>query len=341
VLRQDPLTVEEAERCFAPFKNAARILLAVSGGPDSVALMNFAAAVGRGAALAPVAVASVDHRLQPGSDLIARDVVDRAKDLGFEAHVLAWEEPKPQTGIQAAARQARYRLLEELAQRLGASHIATAHTLDDQAETILFRMARGSGLSGLAGMRAAVQRDSLLHVRPFLDVPKRRLVEACVANGWPFVDDKANSDPRFARSRMRKIMPLLAPEGLDAPALAKLGRRAASASAAIEQKACLALDDARLPSSAGRQVFTSSRLLEEPTEILIRALEMSLTGFAKEGPPRLGRLERLVAELQRANRRGLSFRRTLHGAVISWREGSPLQIAREPPRSPLRSGAQH
>ena len=326
--REPPLTLDEAEPLFAPLKLASGIVVAVSGGPDSIALMNLMAA----SALPPLVVATVDHRLQPGSGDIASSVVARAESLGLEAHVLPWHGPKPPTGIQAAARQARYDLLIGLAERRGATHLVTAHTLDDQAETILFRMVRGSGPAGLSGMRPSLRRGSVIHVRPFLTVPKQRLVAACNASHWPFVEDPANRDLRFARARMRKLLPLLAAEGLDAAALAALGRRFARNDVAIWKKAQAALDGARLQSDADRHMYAAARLFGEPTAILVRALEIGLTGFAHDGPPRLGRLEALVDDLEEAYRRGCGFRRTLHGAIVSWPGGGVLEIAKERPR---------
>lgn len=328
-VRRDALTVEEAERHFEPLKRAGGVLLAVSGGPDSVALMHLLVAAGGRTPLPPVTVATVDHGLQAGSATLSGTVAAQAEALGLPAHVLVWEGPKPTAQIQERAREARYGLLVRLSRRIGATHLVTAHTLDDQAETILLRMTRGSGLSGLAGMQPAVARESVLHVRPFLDVPKQRLVEACRANGWSFVEDPANRDPRFARSRLRKMLPLLATEGLDASALATLGRRAARATAAIGEKARLAVDQSRLPAGTDRQAFDFSRLLEEPAEVLLRALELSLTDFAREGPPRLRRLETLVDDLQKAFCRGDRFKRTLHGAIVSWRAGSALELVKE------------
>src|SRR5690606_3498551 len=123
-------------------------------------------------------------------------------------------------------REARYRLLVQCAREAGASHLVTAHTLDDQAETILMRMARGSGLAGLAGMRAETDREGICHVRPLLEWPKASLLTLCREQGWAFVGDPSNEDARFARVRWRRIMPLLAEEGLTAERLARLGERA-------------------------------------------------------------------------------------------------------------------
>lgn len=330
--RSAPLTIEEARRHLAPLALARRIVLAVSGGPDSVALMHLTAAVGQSTALPPIAVATVDHGLQPGSDRVAAAVAAQARALGFEARILVWDGDKPRTGLQDAARDARYRLLTDYAESIGATHLATAHTLDDQAETILFRMARGSGPAGLAGMRRIVARRTIVHHRPFLDVPKQRLVDACRDAGWVFIEDAANRDPRFARARMREILPKLAAEGLDAQAFAILGRRLAAIDTAIENKAEIALGAARIESGPERHSYSASRLFDEPTAIVSRALDVMLRDFARPGAPRLGRLEPLIAELEEAFRRGETVRRTLHGAVIALRRRSILEITREPPR---------
>lgn len=330
--RAAPLTVEEARRHFAPLLPARGILLAISGGPDSIALMHLAAAVGQSVPLPPIAVATVDHRLQPGSDRVAATVAAQARDVGFPSRILVWDGDKPRTGLQEAARDARYRLLTAYAESIGATHLVTAHTLDDQAETILFRMTRGSGPAGLVGMRRSVARNTIVHHRPFLDVPKQRLVEACRAAGWVFVEDAANRDPRFARTRMRNILPLLAAEGLDAAAFATLGQRLAAIDLAIGIKAEAAREAARCESDAERQAYRAAPLFEEPTAILSRALELILEDFARPGAPRLGRLEQLVAALEEAFRRGETLRRTLHGAVVALRRGSLLDITKEAPR---------
>ena len=109
----------------------------------------------------------------------------------------AWTGPKPATGIQEAARKVRYRLLVAAAKQAGCTHLVTGHTLDDQAETVLMRLAAGTGLTGLAGMRAAIDRDGIRHVRPLLDVRKAALVDACRREGWPFVEDPSNADERL------------------------------------------------------------------------------------------------------------------------------------------------
>jgi len=148
-----PLSAEEAKSLFADLARAPALVLAVSGGPDSTALLMLAArwcaALKRGPQLLAV---TVDHGLRAQSAAEANSVKRLARKLGVPHKTLRWTGRKPSTGLQEAARETRYRLLAEAARKTGAQHVVTAHTLDDQAETVMLRLARGSGLSGLAAM---------------------------------------------------------------------------------------------------------------------------------------------------------------------------------------------
>src|SRR5262249_58957430 len=126
-----------------------------------------------------------------------------ARKLGLSHEILAWRGTKPKTGIEAAARAARYRLLADLARRLGAAAIATAHTLDDQAETVLMRLAAGSGPAGLAGMRPRDLRHGIVLLRPFLGLRKARLVSTLTPAGIAWARDPMNADTPSARPRLR------------------------------------------------------------------------------------------------------------------------------------------
>ena len=137
-----------------------------------------------------------------------------AAKLGVPHATLVWTGPKPSTRLQERAREARYRLLVEHARAIGADAIATAHHADDQAETVLFRLLRGSGVAGLAGMAATSRRDGVTIVRPLLGVAKSDLVAFCRARGVAFADDPSNADPRYARTRLRALLGRLADEGL-------------------------------------------------------------------------------------------------------------------------------
>ena len=146
-----PVSVSEAAALFADLSEAAALILAVSGGPDSTALLWLAARWRARRKHGPKLIAvTIDHGLREESAREALAVKRLAKKLKVEHRTLRWTGAKPKTGIQEAARAARYRLLADAARKAGARHILTAHTLDDQAETVLFRLARGSGISGIA-----------------------------------------------------------------------------------------------------------------------------------------------------------------------------------------------
>ena len=160
-----------------------------------------------------------------------------ARKLKMPHRILRWLGKKPAAGLQRAARQARYRLLAEVARKAGATHILTAHTLDDQAETVLIRMSRGSGITGLGAMARLTALPGAADIklmRPLLGIPKVRLIATLMSAKIPFADDPSNRDPRFTRARLRDLMPQLAREGLDAPRLALLARRLKRADRAIE-----------------------------------------------------------------------------------------------------------
>ncbi|MFN5719314.1 MAG: tRNA lysidine(34) synthetase TilS, partial [Bradyrhizobium sp.] len=147
---------------------------------------------------------------------------------------LRWSGPKPGAGVPAAARAARYRLLAQAARKYGATHILTAHTRDDQAETLLMRMLRGSGVAGLSAMARETERDGIRLIRPLLDISKAQLIATLQKARIGFADDPTNRDPSFTRPRLRALMPLLAEEGGDARNLARLAARIARANAALE-----------------------------------------------------------------------------------------------------------
>ena len=336
-----PVTADDIELLFAPLRDATGIVAAVSGGPDSVALMHFLAAWHRRGERPPVTIATVDHGLRTGSAGEARKVAAWARGLGFRHRVLTWEGEKPRTAIQEAAREERYRLLEELARKVKASHVVTGHTLDDQAETVLMRLLRGTGVGGLGGMRPEFVRGGLTLARPLLGVTKARLVASCEAAGWPYLDDPSNADPRFTRVRLRtELMPLLMREGLTVDRLATLAERARRDADALDAQAVGVLAAARIGSDAaatGRPglELDGLRLAEEPDAILLRVVARAI--MAAVGPlSRPTRLERFEAhvlgDLRRALRRGEALRITFGGALLTLSARGRLTLRPEPPR---------
>ena len=182
------------------------MVVACSGGADSLALL--AATVHEARELAVLVVgATVDHGLQEGSADRAERLVATMAGLGADETVTARVHVEGGgQGPEAAAREARYAVLEELADRIGARRVLLGHTLDDQAETVLLGLTRGSGGRSIAGMRPARER----FVRPLLDVRRSTTEAACRAEGIAWWEDPHNTDPRFTRSRVRHtVLPTL------------------------------------------------------------------------------------------------------------------------------------
>jgi tRNA(Ile)-lysidine synthase len=343
-----PVTVAEAKSLFSGLDRLPTLILAVSGGPDSTALMLLAARWRRSLKAKPKLVAvTVDHGLRKESKREAASVARLARKLGLAHRTLAWRGKKPTTGLQQAARAARYRLLAQAARAAGAAHVLTAHTLDDQAETVLIRMSRGSGVTGLAAMGrfAPLPGDAQIRlVRPLLDIAKTRLIATLRAAKVPFADDPSNRDPRFTRARLRGLMPDLAREGLDARRLAQLARRLRRADRAIEAATDRAEEEeATHPSGVAGSRFEAHAFARLPAEIALRLLGRAVTRAGDEGPVQLAKLEALKSALETAQKAGKArFRRSLAGALVTL-AGGQIVVERAPPRHrrPLTTDRRH
>lgn len=190
------------------------VLVACSGGADSLALL--AATVFETRRLETRVVgAVVDHGLQDGSAAHTAHVVEQMAAIGVDETVSARVHVDPGgLGIEAGAREARYDVLDQMARHFGAGVVLLGHTLDDQAETVLMGLARGSGGRSIAGMRHTFQRDEVPDApwfrRPLLGVRRIQTEAACTAEGIEWWEDPHNEDPRFARSRVRHtVLPTL------------------------------------------------------------------------------------------------------------------------------------
>lgn len=341
-----PISARDAKRLFADWKAAPAIVLAVSGGPDSIALMWLAARWRRALVRGPRLIAvTVDHGLRAEAAAEAREVGRLARRLDLPHRTLRWTGPKPKTGLPAAARSARYRLLAQAAQAARATHILTAHTRDDQAETLLMRLLRGSGIAGLAAMARETEREGVLVARPLLNVPKSQLIATLQRAKIGFADDPTNRDANFTRPRIRTLMPALAAEGGDARNLARLAARLARANAAVEILAdgaerYLALRDRQSPQGGATtfdarifeaRIFDAKAFAAMPEEIRLRLLLRAINRFGHEGPAELGKVEALLAALDRAaadsrpktgrSGRKQRLKQTLAGALVSLIDG--------------------
>ncbi|MFS0866193.1 tRNA lysidine(34) synthetase TilS [Microbacterium sp. 179-B 1A2 NHS] len=188
------------------------VVVGLSGGADSLAL---AAAVAFEAPRAGVAAAAVvvDHGLQAASAEVATRAAEQARGLGLAAEVVRVDVAPGAAGPEAAARSARRAALRDAARRRGASAVLLAHTLDDQAETVLLGLARGSGATSLAGMAPLLADDGITWVRPLLAVRRATTRAACAAAGLAPWDDPHNADPAFSRVRVRRtVLPVLEAE---------------------------------------------------------------------------------------------------------------------------------
>jgi tRNA(Ile)-lysidine synthase len=334
-----PVSAAEAKTLFAPLARAPALILAVSGGPDSTALLMLMArwrsALKRGPRLFAV---TVDHGLRRASAGEARAVKRLARKLGVIHRTVRWKGTKPVTGLQQAAREARYRLLAAAAKSAKAGTIVTAHTLDDQAETVLLRMSRGSGPGGLCAMAREAPLPAngtgIVLVRPLLDIPKARLVATLARAKIEFADDASNRDPRFTRARLRGLMPALAREGLSARRLARLAVRLRRAEAAIE----MAVDDAMKalspapPADRGPMVFDAEKFVRLPAEVALRLLGRAIACAGDARAVRLGKLETLYEAFVRANAsKTFRLRRTLGEALVTL---TPMKLMVE--RAPAR-----
>ena len=248
--------------------------------------------------LAP-SVLVVDHSLRDNSSKEAALVCEWAAELGLAAHVLRWEHSLLDSGLEEKARAARYRLIGDWCMARGVPSIFVAHTREDQAETFLLRLGRGSGVDGLSAMAPSspfpvLGFDSLRLFRPLLDVSRTELRAYLSARNLPWLEDPMNQDVRFARVRVRKVLSLLEASGVAVERIAE--------AAAHLQRARRALDEARdnfLAAHAkhyGKRVLVDAAALSTLSrEIALRVLSKVLMQLGEVSyRPRFERLERLL-----------------------------------------------
>ncbi len=332
----------EARGLFSDLSDAPALIVAVSGGPDSTALLYLMArwrkALKRGPKLVAV---TIDHGLRREAAAEARAVQRLARKLAVPHRTLRWSGRKPSTGLQQAARRARYRLLAEAARASGSRHVVTAHTMDDQAETVLIRLARGSGIGGLAAMARIAPlpeagADGVMLVRPLLGLPKSRLLATLSAADLRYADDASNRDPRFTRARLRLLMPELRREGIEPHRLFLFAQRLRRANVALDAMVDAAAQLLAPPPwpPRGPVGFALEAFARLPGEVGLRLIDRVIAATGDEGPVELGKLETLYAAMAE-NAAAVRFRRTLAGAVITI-AGGRIVIERAPPRRATR-----
>ena len=312
-----PLTLGELAEVLdqiGGFEARPFVAVAVSGGPDSMALAILADRWARQRGGEAWAL-TVDHRLRPESVAEAQTVAEWLAARAIPHEVLVWADKKPASGIQQAARAARYRLLAGWCRERGCLHLLTAHHREDQAETHLIRRRAGSGIDGLAGMSAVREMPGLRLVRPLLQVPKARLLALLAAEHQPFLSDPSNQNPVFERSRLRQCGDALADAALGRlnAELRDLGRQRIAREHALDALLACAV---RLH-PAGFAVLDPSAIDRVEVELADRLLgRVARCIGGAPYPLRRARIERLRAGLMDRPERA----RTLGGCrFVPWR----------------------
>ncbi len=316
----------EIELLFAPVSGADKLALAVSGGPDSLALLLLAAQWARGAGRPALVVYSVDHGLRPeAADEVAM-VQREAAALGLDSRALRWDGEKPETGVQAAARKARYGLMAAAMQQDGARYVLTAHHLGDQAETVLMRLSHGSGIEGLRGMDRFAAIEGCQVFRPLLGVEPAVLSEIVTAAGLTPAHDPSNGNRHYERVRWRQLMPVLEELGLDLRRVGDFAARMADADALIAGEAERAFGQLVHLGPGGDAELPHAGLAALNRAVAVRLLGRVLRAVGGERKPHaLGALETLHGKLMA---RVPLKPATLHGCLVS-SDGVTISVAPE------------
>lgn len=313
------LSADEFARLPAmrPLYEVPSLAVALSGGPDSMALcaLTYEWAQARGISMHAI---TVDHALRSESAAEARRVGEWVRQYFPQAiHVILRRDPEsvPATKLQERARHDRYELMTGYCRENRIGHLLLAHHQDDQAETFLFRLCKGSGLDGLAAMRPQITVHNVQMVRPFLNIGKETLVGTCHMRSLPFVLDPSNHNDQFARVRLRHVMGALAHEGLTVRRLAVTAMRLGRAREALEHFTDVTWQAALLPSDSEMLVFDLNILDSQPDDIRVRIMMRALTIMSAEDGygPRLERVEDLTQ--QTFTESGFT-RTTLHRCIV-------------------------
>jgi tRNA(Ile)-lysidine synthase len=287
-----------------------RVLVGVSGGADSVALLHVLCQLQRASGLA-LHVVHVDHQLRDGSADDARFVQGLAREAGIEVSVVARDVRArcraARWSLEDGARRIRYEVFEQVAGQVGASAVAVAHTADDQAETVLLRLLQGAGIEGLAGMPPrrplSAQPSAPWLVRPLLGCWRRQVLAHAAAAGLTFREDPSNTDVRFLRNRIRhELLPLL--ERRYNPnirgALVHLAQACRAQAQWLEEAQTLAWKRVAKPHGAQRVGLGTRRLLREPPAVRRALVRRALAAVAPGGCRLEFRHWRELEELLRA-----------------------------------------
>lgn len=284
----------------------APIALALSGGPDSMALLHL---LSHHSDIKTIHAITIDHGLRKDSAKEAKTVAGWVKGWpGVEHHILKWTGTKPEAAIMEKARTARYDLMAKWCAKHKISELWLGHNQTDQAETFLFRLAKGSGLDGLGAMKQkqAYKNTTLNLLRPLLGVAKKDLLQYCITNDVPHVQDPTNVNQKYARSRLRQSLPVLEAEGLSEKRLAVTAQRLARARDALDFYTEVALEGA-VSITKNKAAIDLETLVSVPAEIRLRMVRQVLGRMGVDSyGPRLetleDRLDGVFADLKQSKR---------------------------------------
>jgi len=325
-----PVSAKEFAERLSSLHPGRSVAVAFSGGPDSLALLVLAARWAAKRKNTALHAFTVNHGLRAASAGEAKEAARLSAKLGVPHRILRWKGEKPATGIQAAAREARYGLLLEACRDVGASDLLVAHHLEDQAETFLLRLSRGSGIDGLSAMPASrpLSEDGMAVrlLRPLLDLPRERLLATVAKARLTPIQDPSNENERFDRVKARKALSVLAPLGLDAGRLARTAAQMGRAREALEMETARLLAGHASRSPLGFVEMRAEALVGAPAEIGLRALAALIRAVGGgQYAPRLVGLEAVYAAIGEGS---LGRGRTLGGVKLALK-GGILLISRE------------
>ena len=272
--RTDTLVSSElAAELFSPLKNLPALAVAVSGGADSLALLYlYSNWKKENAPSQDSLVLTVDHKLRKQSRAEARGVAEICNRIGLPHKILVWNEEHPKSNIQAVAREKRYELMESEMTKIGIKHLLLAHHKNDQAETFLNRLARGSGVYGLAAMSKQVNFGNLVLLRPLLDVTKDQLIATLETADWSWFEDQTNKDLKYLRTKIRNLIPVLEDVGITVERLAGTAQRMQRVVSALNYSIDVLAKIAIERHPAGPTKLDVKSILDAPEEISMRLL---------------------------------------------------------------------
>ncbi len=300
-------------------KAGERIALAVSGGADSMYLT--LQCIKNGIDLSNITVLTVDHGLRTESAAEAQWVKEQLQKYGLKVHILEWHGQKPSANVQAAAREARYKLLCNYCIEHSIKYLLVGHHMDDQAETMVLRMLRGSGLDGMCGIYAETElyyrqadiTDCVKVIRPLLHVKKSEIIVALQQEGWQWIEDPSNNSEKYERNKVRKLLQGIDKYSQAIERMTLLAENLQRSTSFIDAELKRYCQESCVVHPLGFISLDKSKYVKMHIEIKLRLVRLLLQKVSGNRiAPRLERLEKLALALQQEN----NTHKTLHGCEI-------------------------